>query len=509
MVKCGASCVLGSDLGTSATKSIVLDSRGHIRGWARQEYETSRPRPGWAEQHPHDWFNAFCNTARLAIRQAAVNPEEIHAVCISGITHNAVLLDENDDVIRAAILYTDVRSQTQSDALLHEWGAEILNRTCNLLSPVWTWPQLRWIKENEPKVWRRVHHVLFPKDYVRHQITPSFLTDTIDPVGTCLYDPHRNQWIDMFCADLELSPGAWPKPTEPWSVVGTISKQTAKYIGLAPNTPVVAGTTDTAAEGFGTGALRPGQTTIKLATVGRLSTVIEDPILDPPLINYPHVNAGLWYSGTSTKFGASAFTWLRNALWDEGEDRKYDFKLMDDVASTVPPGANGVIFHPYLDGEFAPYWDPHLRADFLGIGVHHDRSHLTRAVLEGVAFSIRDAFDHSMANELSVEEIRFIGGGASSTLWAQILADVLQRELLVPEGADAAFGAALMAGVVCGMFDNNPEAINDLIRIRARFSPDTNRGKLYDDLFGIYLSASKAMTDVSHQLHHFDTYHMK
>ncbi|MEA3338311.1 MAG: FGGY family carbohydrate kinase [Chloroflexota bacterium] len=502
MNRLSGSCVLGSDLGTSGCKSIVLDAEGNIRGWALEDYPTLRPHPGWAEQHPGDWFSAFRNTAQQAIRQAEVEPEEIAAVCIVGITHNAVLLDENDAVLRAAILYTDIRSQTQSEALLQKWGDAIFQRTFNPLSPVWTWPQLQWIKENEPEVWRQTRRILFPKDYVRHQIAPSFLTDTIDPVGTCLYDPLENQWIDLFCADLGLPPEVWPEPVEPWCVVGGVSKQAAAETGLVPGTPVIAGTTDTAAEVFGTGAIRPGQTTVKLATVGRIATISEDPVPDPTFFNYPHVLEGLWYPGTSTKFAASAFTWARRAFWDEG-DRSHDYKLMDQAAAGVPPGAGGVIFHPYLAGEFAPSWDPYLRASFLGVGIQHNRAHFTRAVMEGVAFAIRDALESILATGLEVDEIRLIGGGAASDLWAQIMTDVLQRELLVPESADAAFGSALMAGVAAGMFEAKSDSIGDLIRIRARRFPDEKRSTLYDDLFGIYRQAAESISDVSHQLHHF------
>ncbi len=503
MNKFDGSCVLGSDLGTSGCKSIVLDAGGNIRGWALEDYPTSRPHPGWAEQHPDDWFKAFRNTAKQAIRQAAVKPEEIAAVCIVGITHNAVLLDENDEVLRSSILYTDIRSQAQSEALLQKWGDEIFRRTHNQISPIWTWPQLQWIKENELEVWRQTRRILFPKDYVRHLIAPpSFLTDTIDPGGTLLYDPLENQWIDAFCDDLGLPPEAWPEPVEPWRVVGGVSKKAAVEIGLAPGTPVIAGTTDTAAEVFGTGTLRPGQTTVKLATVGRIAAISTAPAPKPTFFNYPHVIEGLWYPGTSTKFAASAYTWARKAFWDE-DDRPHDYKLMDQAAANVPAGAEGVIFHPYLAGEFAPSWDPYLRACFLGVGVQHNRAHFTRAVLEGVGFAIRDALESTLTMGLKVDEIRLIGGGATSNLWAQIMTDILQRELLVPEGADAAFGSALMAGVAAGMFEPKPDSIGDLIRIRAHFSPDTKRVRLYDDLFGIYRQAAKAISDVSHQLHHF------
>jgi len=487
-------------LGTSGCKSIVLDAEGNIRGWALEDYPTLRPHPGWAEQHPHDWFEAFRSTAQQAIRQAEVKPVDIAAICIVGITHNAVLLDENDAVIRSAILYTDTRSQSQSEVLLQKWGDEIFRRTCNQPSPIWTWPQLQWIKENEPEVWQQIRRIMFPKDYLRHRIAPSFLTDTVDPVGTLLYDPLENKWIDEFCADLGLSPEALPKPVEPWQIVGTVSKRGADETGLAVGTPVIAGTTDTAAEVFSAGALHADQIIVKLATVGRIITIAKGPVLDPIFLNYPHVLDGLWYPGTSTKFAASAFTWARKAFWDNS-NHIYDFKLMNQAAAGTPPGANGLIFHPYLDGEFAPSWDPYLKGSFLGVGVQHDRAHFTRAVLEGVAFAIRDALESILATKQEIDEIRLIGGGATSDLWAQIMADVLQHELLVLRDADAAFGSALMAGVSAGMFELKPKTIGDLIRIRAHFSPDAKRVQLYDKLFDIYRMATKTITEVSHQLH--------
>jgi xylulokinase len=501
MKNLSGSCVLGSDLGTSGCKSIIMDARGETRGWALKDYPTDRPQPGWAEQSPLDWFEAFRQTTQQAIRQAAVRPEEIAAICIVGITHNAVLLDENGEVLRAAILYTDIRSQAQAEALLQKWGDEIFQRTFNQLSAIWTWPQLQWIKENEPDVWRRTHRILFPKDYVRHRIAPSILTDTIDPAGTLLYDPLENRWIEPFCADLGLTPESFPPPVSPWKIIGTVTRQAAADTGLAAGTPVMAGTTDTAAEIYGAGALSPGQATVKLATVGRIATISPDPVPDPAFLNYPHVVPGLWYPGTSTKFAASAYSWVRQAFWINGQS--HDYKQMDQAAATVPPGAEGVLFHPYLAGEFAPSWDPYLRASFLGVGVQHHRAHFTRAVLEGVAFAMRDALEDMLANGREVAEVRLIGGGAASDLWAQIITDILRREVLVPEGADAAYGSALMAGVTAGMLETKPEAIGDFIRLRTRCLPDEKRVRLYDELFGIYRQAARAITDVSHQLHHF------
>jgi xylulokinase len=457
--------VLGSDLGTSGCKSIVLDVEGQIRGWALEGYPTLRLHPGWAEQEPEDWFTAFCKTIRQAINQAGIKPENIEFVCIVGITHNAILLDERDAVLRPSIIYTDTRSEEQAHALLERWGEQVFLRTYNGISPIWTWPQLLWIRENEQQIWNRIHRILFPKDFIRHQIAPSFISDTIDPVGTLLYDPIENNWIEEFVTDLELPQHALPKSVGPFQVVGKISPEGENASGLKAGTPVIAGTTDTAAETFGVGALRPGQAYIKLATVGRIASVSSNPLSAPGILNYPHVIEGLWYPGTSTKFGASAFTWAREAFWT-GSEMPADYELMDRAAALVPPGCDGMLFHPYLTGEFAP----------LG---------------------------------LQVDEIRLIGGGAASKLWAQIVCDILQRDVIVPEGTDAAYGAALMAGVAAGIYEKEPEFINNLIRVRDRYFPDQERVELYEELFQVFKLASQATEEVSHLLYEFQTLQSK
>jgi xylulokinase len=504
MSKQKGSYVLGSDLGTSGCKSIVLDADGRICGRAFREYPTSRPRPGWAEQNPDDWFDAFCVTAHKAIGQAGIHPKSIAAVSIVGITHNAVLLDERDEVLRPSIIYTDTRSLEQSKALQEQWGDRVFRETWNQLSPIWTWPQLLWLREEEPQIWKRVRRILFPKDYVRYRLVPMFLSDKIDPIGTLLYDPINGQWIDEFCNSLGLPAEAFPQSVSPLQIVGGISKSGAEAAGLYPGTPIIAGTTDTAAEVFGTGALTPGQTIIKLATVGRIAAVSQNPLDHPTVLNYPHVLPGLWYPGTCTKFAASAFSWARQVFWDQ-DGHHYDYKRMNQAVETVPPGSDGLLFHPYLAGEFAPSWDPYLRASFLGVGINHQRAHFTRAVMEGVAYALRDALMSILEMGLYVKELRLIGGGATSGIWGQIITDNLQREVLVPEGTDAAYGSALLAGIAAGMFDKSSEGIDHLIKIRSRLTPEKRHMIIYDELFSIYKQSADATKALSHRLHAFQT----
>ena len=497
--------ILGSDLGTSGCKSIVMDAQGSILGWAIESYPTESLYPGWAEQNPQDWYAAFCNTTRRAISKAGIDPAEIAVVCIVGITHNAVLLDRQERVLRPSIIYTDIRSVSQTEAILERWGGQVFERTWNMAGPLWTWPQLMWVREHEPEIWKQVHRILFPKDYVRNLIAPSFLSDPIDPVGSLLFDPIRQCWIPEFIETLGLTEAALPPLSPVTQIVGRITAEAAEKSGLRPGTLVATGTTDTAAEVFGVGAQKCGQAIIKLATVGRIMAVSDKPLPSPAFLNYPFVLPGYWYPGTSTKFAASAFNWVRRAFWSvDEEDGIYD--IMDQDAGSIPPGSGGLLFHPYLAGEFAPAWDPYLRASFLGIGRDHNRSHFTRAVMEGVGFSLRDALESVIEMGLSINEIRLIGGGSESRIWSQIMADIINREIAVPVGNDAAFGAALLGGVAVGIFDSSPETISRLIHFRSHHSPDPDSVVLYDQLFSIYKEAARATQQVSHKLHDFQTH---
>jgi xylulokinase len=496
--------VLGSDIGTSGCKSIIMDAQGQICGWSMKSYKTVSLFPGWAEQDPYDWYDAFCETTREAIQQANADPDEISMVCIVGITHNAVLLDQYDRVLRTSIIYTDIRSLEESEVIKNSYGDEIFKRTLNKVGPLWTWPQLLWIRENEREIWSQTKRILFPKDFVRHCISPSFISDTIDPVGTLLFDPLKRKWIHEFLESLGFPENGLPTTQPATQIVGEVTPDAAAATGLKPGTPVLTGTTDTAAEVFGVGALSSGQAVIKLATVGRIMAISTVPLPNPEFLNYPHVIDGLWYPGTTTKFAASAFSWAKRAFWDDG-DQMYEYKIMDQTAESVPIGSGGILFHPYLAGEFAPSWDPYLRASFLGIGRDHTRAHFTRAVMEGVGFAIRHALESVLSMGLEVDEVRLIGGGAESRLWSQIIADILNRDIRVPVGTDAAFGAALMAGIGAGFFEMTADSISNVIKFRSDHSPSPESNKIYSELFKIYTEAACNLQGISHKLHYLQT----
>ncbi|MCB0213849.1 MAG: xylulokinase, partial [Anaerolineae bacterium] len=439
------SYVLASDLGSGSCKTVILDSTGQVVASAGAEYPTAYPHPGWVEQNPEDWYTAFAQTTRRVIVEAGITADQIALVGLVAVTHNTVLLDSQDRPLRPCILTFDQRSSEQCRQLLARWGDQVQQQARNSVAPMWTWPQLLWVKENEPEVWQKVERILFQKDYVRHRLAPGYVTDSIDAAGTLLFDPVAEAWLPDFYSDLGLPDSALPRITQPTEVVSTVSRQGAADTGLAPGTPVIAGTTDTVAEVFGSGLLEPGQGMVKLASVGRLAVVNPTPIDDPRILNYRHVVGDLWYPGSGTKSAATVPRWLRDNLW-----RQPSFAEMDAAAAQISPGSEGLLFHPHLLGEWAPHWDDQLRANFVGATMRHTQAHFTRAALEGVAFALRDAIEGLAEISLTYREYRLIGGGSKSQLWSQIVCDVLGEELLLPVEQDAAFGAALITGVAAG-----------------------------------------------------------
>jgi len=495
--------VVASDLGSSGCKTMVMDLRGRVITAAQQEYPTYYPYPGWVEQDPQDWYAAFCFTVRSALKQAAIAPQQVAGVGIAGVTHNVVLLDEQDQPLGRMILIFDDRSTTQVRDILDRWGDAVWERTLNEVSTVWTWPQMLWIREHRPEVWRATRRILFQKDYVRHRLAPSPVTDVIDAGGTLLFDPVQEKWIDLFCKDLELDPSWLPEVVGPFDVVAEVGPQGAADTGLAVGTPVIAGTTDTVAEVLGSGAVRAGSAVVKLASVGRIAAVTTEPMHSRHILNYRHVLDGLWYPGTASKSAASSYRWLRDAVWpDSGQETVYE--IMSEAAAQVPPGCDGLVFHPHLLGEWAPYWDEQMRASFIGLTARHNRSHLTRAVLEGVAFALKDALAEMEGLGLQAENICLIGQGSKSVLWAAIVANVLDRPLRIPEEPDAAYGIALMTAMGVGAIERTPEALDTVIAMRQFIEPDPKASRAYATLFDIYRDADAALGSIDARLHDFE-----
>ena len=485
---------VGVDLGGSACKVTALDELGRVIADERRAYPTSRPRTGWVEQDPDDWVRA----AEAAVRSltAKLGPQRVRALSVTGATHNAVLLGVDSRPLRPCITLADQRAAPQADRLAGEFGQDILRRCRNWPRAGWTLPQLIWLAENEIETLRRTRRIVFMKDYVRAALTGDFLTDWIDAEGSLLLDVSSRSWDAHLCGLAEIAPISLPQLVAPTDVVGVVSAKAANEFGLHRNTPVVAGCSDTAAEAFASGANQAGAGVIKIATAGNVNVVTASPKPSPAYFTYTHVVSPLSYCSFGTNAAASALSWLGSVL---GRSDLVVGAGLDSVLASTPPGADGLLFHPYLAGERAPVFDPTLRASFVGLSARHTRDHLIRAGAEGVALSIADCAEVGASLGLVARDNRLLGGGVSSLAWAQIVADALGRELAIPVLGDASAGAALLALTGAGLL-THANAAELAGRTARTVEPRPAERELYGELLGLYREAREEIAPVVRKL---------
>jgi xylulokinase len=442
--------VLGIDVSTTATKAVIVDEAGAVRGVGQHDYPLSIPRPGWSEQDPGDWWAAAALAIRSAMAAADASAGEIAAIGLTGQMHGAVLLDDSDAVLRPAILWNDQRTAAECDLIRDAVGAErLIEITGNDALTGFTAPKLVWVREHEPAVWARVASVLLPKDFLRLQLTGEHAVDKADGAGTLLFDLAARNWSAEVLSALEIPAGWLATPYEGPEVTGTVNRAGAAATGLREGTPVVAGGGDQAANAIGVGAAAPGITALSLGTSGVIFASLDRPLHDAhgTVHAFCHAVPERWHLMSVMLSAAGSLRWFRDVL---APAVTYD-ELLAGVAE-VPAGSDGLWFLPYLSGERSPHPDPLARGAFVGLTVGHDRRHLVRAVLEGVAHGLRDGLD--LMREAGIPaptQIRVSGGGTLSPLWRQILADVLDAELATVNTVEgAAYGAALLAAVGAG-----------------------------------------------------------
>lgn len=495
--------LVGIDLGAGSLKVSVIRADGSLVAEASEAVPTSSPHPGWSEQDPHDWWRAACKALPRVLELVKRPATDIAAIAFSAGAHTQVLEDADGSVIRPAILWNDQRSLAEVQALRSQADARILDIGANRANATWTLPQMLWLRRHEPQAFARVRRLYVAKDWLRARFTDAWETDTIDALGTLMLDARSGRWSDELCDMIGWPVETLPPIVMPTAVVGKVTPEAARATGLAEGTPVVCGTSDTAAETYGAGMVREGLGVVKLATAATVSVLSPTSRPDFELINYYHVVPDHWYIITATNSCASAHKWLRDTFFRrEGEDGRAAFDAMDRMAAAVAPGAEGLFFHPYLNGERSPHWDPLLRADFVGAGFNHGPGHFVRALYEGVAYSLRDCRDVLSAKGLGFATVRLTGGGSTSALWRQIVADVLNVEVELPAVADASFGAALLAGVGAGVYADE-RAAAEVVRIVSRASPDPACAAVYDRGFPIYRDIQAALAPLNHRIHDF------
>jgi xylulokinase len=463
--------VLGIDVSTTATKAVLVDPSGTVRGIGAAEYGFETPRPLWSEQDPLLWWQGTRDAIASALGQAGARGDEVAAVGLTGQMHGAVLLDDQGEVLRPAILWNDQRTAAECDLIRERFGLErLVAITGNDALTGFTAPKLLWVQRHEPDLWRRVAHVLLPKDYVRHRLTGDYAMDKADSAGTLLFDLAARDWSPEVLAALEIDRSLMPPTHEGPEVTGVVGPSAAEACGLRPGTPVVAGGGDQSANAVGLGAVASGVVALSLGTSGVIFAATDRPLHDPlgRVHAFCHAVPGRWHMMSVMLSAAGSLRWFRDALAPG-----VPFTQLSDEAAEVPAGSGGLYFLPYLTGERNPHPDPSARGAFVGLTVQHDRRHMARAVLEGVAFGLRDGLELMVeAGVARPTRLRVSGGGTASPLWRQILADVLGVEIATVETTEgAAYGAALLAAVGAEWFDDVDAATQAVVRISPRESP--------------------------------------
>jgi xylulokinase len=491
---------LGLDVATSSTKALLIDEDGNVAGVASSAYETQTPEPLWSEQDPADWWTAAQESIRTVLSESNTAPEAVDAVGLTGQMHGLVLLDERGAVLRPAILWNDQRTGAECDAMREALGKErLVQLTGNDALPGFTAPKLLWVREHEPDVYARAAQALLPKDYVRFKLTGQYATDKAGAAGTILFDLEARDWSAEVLEALELDPGWLPPTHEGTDVMGEISGKAAEATGLAEGTPVVAGGGDQSAAAVGTGAVEEGVVSISLGTSGVVFAATGRPAVESEgrLHAFCHAAPGTWHLMGVMLSAAGSLRWYRDTLAP-----KTDFDDLLAPAADVPAGSDGLFFLPYLTGERTPHPDPQARGGFIGLTARHEQPHLTRAVLEGVAFGLRDNFELMQDAGLArVDEARITGGGTQSALWRQIIADALGVELATvanPEGA--AYGAALLAGVGAGGWPSVEAACAEVVRVTERTAPRPEPVSVYDERHALYQELYPALRSVFHEV---------
>lgn len=463
--------VLGIDVSSTATKAVLVDEAGAVAGIGAVEYGFEVPRPLWSEQDPALWWDGTTRAVRTALAVAGVDGEAVASVGLTGQMHGAVLLDAADRVLRPAILWNDQRSAAECDLIREAIGpGRLIAITGNDAVTGLTAPKLVWVREHEPEVWQRIAHVLLPKDYVRLQLTGVHALDKADGSGTGLFDLTARDWSPGVLDALRI-PRAWLPPThEGPAVTGALTERAAAATGLRAGTPVVAGGGDQSANAVGVGALAPGTVALSLGTSGVVFAASMAPLFDAGgrVHAFCHALPERWHLMSVMLSAAGSLRWLRDTV---APGVAYPDLLA--TAAQVPVGSDGVWFLPYLSGERSPHKDPLARGAFAGLTLAHDRRHLVRAVLEGVAYGLRDGLDLMVAAGMPAPtEVRASGGGMASSLWRQILADVLEADLVtVGTTEGAAYGAALVATPAAGWFETVDAAVGSFVHATPVASP--------------------------------------
>ncbi|MBL7140937.1 MAG: xylulokinase [Planctomycetes bacterium] len=497
--------LLGIDIGTSGTKTLLVDPAGRIAAAVTVEYPAYAPRPAWSEQDPEDWWQATVTSIRQVLKKARAKAADVTGLGLSGQMHGSVFLDKSGKVLRRAILWNDQRTGAECDAITQAAGGRraLIRMVSNPALTGFTAPKILWVRKHEPRLYDRTTKILLPKDYVRYRLTGEFATEVSDASGTLLLDVKRRRWSTKLLGLLQIDRALLPEVYESQEVSGRLTAAAARATGLAVGTPVVGGGGDQAAGAVGNGIVRRGVISATLGTSGVVFAHADHVETDPEgrVHTFCHAVEGKWHVMGVVLAAGGSLQWFRNTLCQDlvrkAKREKVDpYELITAEAAAVPPGSDGLYFLPYLTGERTPHADPNARAAWIGLSNMHTRAHMARAVLEGATYAMRDCLEIIQGMGVPVKEIRVAGGGARSRFWRALQADIYKQPVWTVSSEEGpAYGVALLAGVGTGVWSSVPEACDATIQTRQATRPTRARVRRYDVLYPEYGQLYRSLKD--------------
>ena len=467
---------IGVDLGTSALKLVMMDSRGELVKSVSKEYPLYFPHSGWSEQNPTDWFWAVKEGLKELAAGAA---EKIAGISFGGQMHGLVILDKDDNVLRPAILWNDGRSTKETDYLNNVIGKEKLSElTANIAFAGFTAPKILWVKNNEPEIFEKISKIMLPKDYISYMLSGSFCTDYSDASGMLLLDVKNKKWSQEMIKICSISEDMLPKLYESYEIVGNIKPELAKELGLNEDIKIIAGAGDNAAAAIGTATVGEGACNISLGTSGTIFISSKNFGVDKynALHSFDHADGYYHLMGCMLSAASCNKWWMEDIL--KTEDFVGEQQDIDNL------GENKVFFLPYLMGERSPHNDPFARGSFIGMSMDTRREDMTLAILEGVTFALRDSLEVARSLGIEIKKTMICGGGAKSPLWKKLVANIMNVEVEVPVSEEGpGFGAAILAAVGCGEYENVEKATKAIIKIKEKIKPEEELVLKYEERY--------------------------
>jgi xylulokinase len=498
--------LMGIDIGTSSTKVLVVNENGNVNANASCDYPISNPSPDWAEQDPEWWWNAVKIGVKKISSFSKVKLSNISAIGLTGQMHGTVLLGRDLKPLRQSIIWADKRSIPQCKEIYERIGKKEIQKTlCNPIMPGFMAASLLWIKENEPSIFKKAFKVLPPKDFIRFKLTGSCITDVSDASSTLLFDIKRRKWASQILSTLGFSSELFPEFFESVNVTGEVSADASNETGLPKGLPVIAGGGDSPVGAVGCGAIKEGIVSSNIGTGGQIFTTLDKPEADPlsRIHTFCHAVPGKWHLQGAILAAGLSLRWFKENLGQMEQTlgnlcNTDPYNLLSKEAELAEPGCKGLIFVPYLLGERSPHMDPNARGVLYGLSLEHKRSHLVRSVMEGVVYALRDSLEIFRELGVKAEKVIARGGGARSSLWRQIQADIFNMEVISTNvKEEAAYGAALLAGVGVGIYEDLEKACQETIRTSNKEMPNSKRTKVYDEYYKIYTRLYPALKNIN------------